>query len=376
MEEKVEDASRFFLYLCQQTPNRRLETPMIIKTEDELCQMVKKILLTAGADERNATGVAQHLARANLSGVDTHGIWQLRGYVEAIQAGELLPTAWPGIVSEAANHVLITGNWTFGQIAARYAMEMAIEKTREHGMAVAGVVQMNHIGRLGHYVEMAVEAGMIAVVMDGGLSETLAVTVPYKGSKAVLNTNPIAMGFPAGEEWPMMFDFATTTLSGSKVANYRERGEQVPPDSVVDKEGNPSVDPEVFFSGGGSFAPFGLHKGYCLMMGVEYFGRMLTGSDTYAEEGRGGDIMGHHGVSMIVIKADLFRPFADFTESAGEMQQRVRAVPPAPGYDEVLAPGDMEARSRAERRRNGIPVAEHIWQNITELAASLGLEEI
>ena len=349
---------------------------MIVKSEEELCRIIQQILMAAGADERNATGVAQHLARANLSGVDTHGIWQLRGYVEAIQAGELQPRAWPEIIQEGANHVLITGNWTFGHIAGRYATEVAIEKAREHGMAVAGVVQITHFGRLGHYVEMAAEAGMIAVVMDGGLSETRPVTVPYQGSKAVLNTNPIAMGFPAGEGWPMMFDFATTTLSGSKIANYRERGAQLPPNSVVDKAGNPSVDPEVCFSGGGNFVPFGLHKGYALMMGVEYFGRMLTGSDTYAEVGRGGDIMGHHGVSLIVIKADLFRPLADFAESAEAMQHRVRAVPSAPGFDEVLAPGDLEARSRAARRRDGIPVAEHIWQTVTELALSLGLEEI
>ena len=349
---------------------------MILKSEEELRLLAERILLAAGADERNAAGVAQHLARANLSGVDTHGIWQLRGYVEAIQAGELQPRAWPEIIQEGANHVLISGNWTFGHIAGRYATEVAIEKARTQGMAVAGVVQITHFGRLGHYVEMAAEAGMIAVVMDGGLSETSPVAVPYQGSKAVLNTNPIAMGFPAREGWPMMFDFATTTLSGSKIANYRERGAQLPPNSVVDKEGNPSVDPEVCFGGGGNFVPFGLHKGYALMMGVEYFGRMLTGSDAYAEAGRGGDIMGHHGVSLIVIKADLFRPLADFSESAEAMQHRVRAVPAAPGFEAVQAPGDMEFRSREERRRDGIPVAGNVWQTITELAQSLGLEEI
>ncbi len=348
---------------------------MIIKTEEELYRQVEKILMAAGTDEPNARGVAQHLVRSNLSGVDTHGIWQLPGYIATIKAGQLLPTARPEILTEAPNHALITGNWGFGHIAARYAMEVAIEKAREHSMAVTGLVQTGHIGRLGHYVELAVEAGMIAVVADGGLSETQPVAVPYGGRKAVLNTNPISMGFPAGAGWPMMFDFATTTLSGSKVGMARDRGAPVAPDSVVDKEGRPSLDPQAFFSGGGGLVPFGAHKGYALMMAVEYFGRMLTGSDTYAEAGRGGEIMGHQGVSMIVIKADLFRPFADFVQAAEEMQNRVRAVPAAEGFEQVLAPGDMEARNRAERRQNGIPVAEDIWHSITELAASLGLEE-
>jgi LDH2 family malate/lactate/ureidoglycolate dehydrogenase len=128
-----------------------------------------------------------------------------------------------------------------------------------------------------------------------------------------------------------------------------------------------------FFDGGGHL-PFGGHKGYTLMMAAEYLGRIFTGSDSYVEEGRAGAIMLHQGVTMIAIKADLFQPFTEYVERADEMERRVRAVPPAPGFDEVLAPGDLEARTREQRRREGIPIENDIWQSLTEAAASVGVE--
>ena len=136
----------------------------------------------------------------------------------------------------------------------------------------------------------------------------------------------------------MMFDWATTALSGVKVDNAYHRGEQLPPNSIVDKDGVPTTNPDDFFAGG-AHLPFGGHKGYTLMMTAEYLGRIFTGSDSYVETGRAGAIMRHQGVSMMAIKADLFQPFADYAERADEMERRVRAVPPAPGFDEVLAPG-------------------------------------
>ena len=79
---------------------------------------------------------------------------------------------------------------------------------------------------------------------------------------------------------------------------------------------------------------------------------------------------------MIVFKADLFQPMGHFKVRAEEMERRVRAVPPAPGFEEVFAPGNPEARTRAIRQREGIPIADDIWQSITEVAASLNVEGI
>ena len=350
-----------------------MEDKIITRTADELHTLVKRILIAAGADEENAEGVAQHLVLANLSGVDTHGIWHLPSYVTAVKAGEILPSARPVILQESANSALISGRWTFGQVAARYAMEVAIEKAREQNVAIAGLVQSHHIGRLGHYVEMAASNRMVGMVWAGGLSEEEPTAAPYGGRARVLHTNPHAVGFPANVESPMMFDWATTALSGVKVINAVNRGESLPPDCIIDKDGNPTTDPNDCIDGG-SYLPFGAHKGYSLMMAVEFLGRIFTGSDAYVEAERAGPIMRHQGVTMIAFKADLFRPFAEYAGQADEMQRRVRAIPPAPGFKEVLAPGDMEHRTRVARRRDGIPIAGDVWQSVLETADLLGVQ--
>jgi len=180
------------------------------------------------------------------------------------------------------------------------------------------------------------------------------------------------MGFPGGEAPPMMFDFATTAVSGVKVLDARRRGEQLEAGCLVDKDGVPSTDPNDYFDGG-AYLPFGGHKGYALMMAVEFLGRIFTGSDTFTDVGRGGAIMGHQGVTMIVLKADLFRPFAAFTTQVDEMGERIRDIAPAPGFEAVLMPGDPESRTRAARKRDGIPIADDVWESIVEVADSLNV---
>lgn len=340
------------------------------KSAEECYALVRQILLGAGASEQNASDVAEHLVSANLSGVDTHGMWHVEGYVKGVKAGDIVPDAVSTILKETPSSALVSGNWTFGQASAKFAMNVAIEKARAHDIAVVSLLQSHHIGRLGFYVEMAAAQGMVAQVWAGGYAEVDPGAVPYGGRKRTLHTNPISIGLPASAETPMMFDFATTAIAGVKVVNAQRKNEQLPPGSIVDKDGNPTTDPNAFFEGG-AHVPFGGHKGYGLMMAAEYLGRIVSGSDTYADENRGGPVMRHQGVTMIVMRADLFQPPERYTERATEMQERVRAVPPAPGFKEVLAPGDLEARTRKRRTAEGIPVDDTLWKSLETLAESL-----
>jgi LDH2 family malate/lactate/ureidoglycolate dehydrogenase len=345
---------------------------MVVKSADELHQFTRDILMSAGADERNADTVAEHLVLSHLSGVDTHGVWHVPLYLKGIREGYIVPTACPEILKETPSSALVGGNWTFGHVVAEFAMEVAIQKAQDQGIAVVAHVQTNHIGRVGHYVEMAAAERMISMVWTGGFGVEQPATVPYGGRERVLHTNPVAMGFPAGEESPMMFDYATTALSGVKVVNAYRRKQELPPGCIVDKAGNPTTDPKGFFEGGGHL-PFGEHKGYALMMATEFLGRIFSGADIFADPEHGGPVLRHQGVTMIVLRADLFQPWQEYAQRADEMERRVRAIPPAPGFREVLVPGDPEVRTRAIREREGIPVADDIWQQLTDLAKSLGV---
>ena len=143
--------------------------------------------------------------------------------------GYIQPAARPAIVRETPTSALVTGNWTFGHVAAKYAAEVAIEKARKQNVAVAGIVEAHHIGRLGEYVELAAANGMIGMVWAGGQSEETPHAVPYGGRQRVLHTNPLAVGFPAGDGPPIMFDFSTTAVAGVKVIFAHEHNEPLPP---------------------------------------------------------------------------------------------------------------------------------------------------
>ena len=346
---------------------------MPTKTAYELQGLVRRILLAAGADDSNADRVAEGLVLSDLSGVETHGVHQLPSYVNAIKNGEVVPAAKPEVVKNTPSTALVKGNWTFGFVSAKYAMELAIEKARGQSIVVVSIVQVNHIGRLGEYAEMAASQGMVSLLWASGYAVEKPVAVPYGGSEPVLSTNPISIGVPAGDEPPMVLDFATTAVAGTKVQVAQRENRQLPPGSIVDKDGKPTTEPADLYSGGAQL-PFGGHKGYALMLADEFLGRLFSGADEFAEAHRGGPYMRHQGATFIVFRADLFRAMADFGRGADELQRQVRAVPPAPGFDRVLVPGDPEGRARAERRQNGIPVPDKAWISLTDLAASLGVE--
>src|SRR3990172_8045651 len=244
-----------------------------------------------------------------------------------MEGGEILPDAWPEVLKEMPTSALVGGNWTFGQSSARWAMQLASAKAQAQGVAAVALVQANHIGRLGFYAEMAAAQGLIGMVWAGGFGVEAPAAAPYGGRERVLHTNPLSMAFPAGAEPPLMFDFATTGVAGMKVRNALERHESLPPGCLIDRDGQPSTNPQDFFDGG-AYLPFGGHKGYAIMVAVEVLGRLFSGSDAFAEAPRGGAVMRHQGVTMIVFRADLFQPLAQFQGRLGELERSVRDTPP------------------------------------------------
>ena len=345
---------------------------MPVKSADELTQLTRKILVAVGASESNAGRVAEALISAHLAGHDSHGVQQLPLYIKDIKDGFIMPAAEPEVVQETASSALIRGHWTFGLVPAKQGMRLAIEKARTSIISIVALTELHHIGRLGEYAEMAAAENLVSIIAAGGFSEERPVAAPYGGRKGVLGTNPISIGFPAGDK-PMIVDFATTITSGGKILLAISKGEKAPPGFLLDSDGNPTTDPSKFYEGG-ALLPFGGHKGFGVMMAVEFLGRILAGGDKYATPGRGGPTMGHQGVSMIAINPAGFQPLAQYHERAEEMMERVRGVPPAQGFDEVMAPGDPERRARETRQRDGIYVAESTWDQLMDIAKSLQVE--
>ncbi|GAA5066102.1 LDH2 family malate/lactate/ureidoglycolate dehydrogenase [Thermocatellispora tengchongensis] len=334
---------------------------------DRLGRIVRSILGAAGASVEAGRIVAGSLVEANLVGHDSHGVRRLGPYLDAVAAGVIVPAARPEEVRTAGASAVVSGNRGFGQPAARLAVEVASRLAAHHGTATVAIRECNHIGRLGEYAAALAEAGMIGIVL-GNADPMVA---PYGGRERRLGTNPLAWAAPRAEgEAPVLMDWSTAALAEGKVAVALARGEPVPEGAVVDRDGRPTTDPADLYRGG-ALLPFGGHKGYGLSVLIELAGGLLAGAGVSCLPGYGG------GFGTVVLAVDIaaFLPLSRFREQAEELCRALRDTPPAAGFDRVLVPGEIEARTRRERLRDGVPLTEAEWRELRELAARTGAGE-
>ena len=342
---------------------------MPIIQADKLIEINSRILEAAGARADYAAIVAEHLVNANLAGHDSHGVIRTPYYVRSIEKGELKPTAEPEIVAETASMAQICGNFTFGQVIARQATEIAIDKARSQGIGLASMYHEGHTGRLGTYAEMGAAAGMASMIWDGVIGGPRSIVVPLNGTGRKIGANPIAMGFPSATKGAVILDFATSISAAGKVMVAVDKGEQLPGDWIVDGNWQPTSDPTQLAQGG-ALRPMGLpyvgHKGYALAMMVGLFSLMasLRSEAQPPLEDRWGTV-------ILMIDISRFGPVELFQEQVDAVIDYVKQDPLE---GEVLYPGEVEARNRAERLANGIDLPEATWAEISACAAGLGVE--
>ena len=217
---------------------------------------------------------------------------------------------------------------------------------------------------------MGADQGMIGLVTADSGAGPKAV-VPFGGRARRLGTNPICIGMPSDLEGTVLLDMATSAVAAGKISLARSRQEQVPPGWIVDKEGNPTTDPNDYRDGG-AILPVGAdqgHKGYGLAFMVEIFSGLLTGL------GFGIDPQARHndGVFIAVFNVAHFRPLEEFKREVKEFAEFVKSSPPAAGFTEVMYPGEPEFRTEQQRRRDGIFIEDGTWQQISDLMEELGV---
>jgi len=160
-----------------------------------------------------------------------------------------------------------------GQATAFDAIDRCIELADEYGVGIVSVDHAFHYLWGGGYVMDAARRGYIAYT---NCTAALAEVVPFGGSFPTLGTNPHSWGFPTTDAvgFPVVIDWATSTVAMGRVQQFKREGQQLPPDSAVDKDGNPTTDPNEV----AALLPFGRHKGYGLSLINEIVGGLIGGS--------------------------------------------------------------------------------------------------
>jgi uncharacterized oxidoreductase len=322
---------------------------------ESLHRWVADLFLAAGSNATEARLAADHLVDANLTGHDSHGVGMIPKYVTALLNGLLKLNQTVEIVSDTGTMLTLDARRGLGQSVTHQAMELAIERARKHGVCVMGLRNSHHLGRVGHWAEQAIAAGMVSIHFTN--ANSIHVVAPHGGAQARFVTNPFTVGIPRRERDPLLLDFATSAIAHGKARVAYNRKVPVPAGCLIDVDGRPTTDPAVVFEApAGALLTFAGHKGYALAMVCEMLGAALTGGDTSSPV-EGEDVSLRVWNSMLTIVFDPARigSLEAFEQSAADFEDWVRSARPAPGSDGIRMPGDPEREAR-KARAGGIAI--------------------
>ncbi|MBL8642898.1 MAG: malate/lactate/ureidoglycolate dehydrogenase, partial [Rhodospirillaceae bacterium] len=315
--------------------------------------LVAGILQQAGAPGGEARRVADHLVEANLVGHDSHGVQLLHRYVDQIAHGTCVPGTRATCINDAGAILQFDGGRGFGICVGAEAMHKAMERCKTTGVVLMTLRNAAHIGRVGAYAELALAQNLISIHFVNVVDHKPMVA-PFMGRDARFGTNPMCIGIPGGATAkPFLLDMATSAIAMGKVMVAHQSGQKLQDNAIIDSDGHASNDPAAYIGPPqGALLPFGLHKGYGLMLACELLAGAMTGYGTIqpGTPRRGGII--NNMFSFIVDPARL--------GDQGQIRAEVDALAaylkgaPTAGPEQVVIAGEPEAKARAERLKAGI----------------------
>ena len=335
---------------------------MKIMKDNEIA-LVKEILSKLGASEEDQELVAEATLDADLKGFTSHGLGRFPQYIISIEAGTINLKDNITIEKETPAIALINGNSGFGQAVSYKSMELAIKKAKEVGIGCVGVHNTNHFGVTGFYSDLALREECIGFV----IANTDPAIAPLGGKEPLIGTNPIALGIPSDSY--ITVDMATSVTARGKIMESKRKGIELPEGWALDKDGNPTTDPEAALEG--SILPFGGFKGYALALLIEIltgplvqagYGKGVTGTASPTKDCTKGDL-------YIAIDPSKFGDFDEFKANTEDFISQVRAT-----GENVAIPGDLEVKRIAEAEANGVSIDEKLYSQLKEICDDLDID--
>ncbi len=343
----------------------------------DLTARVAALFVAAGTDAQRAQKVASNLVMANLSGHDSHGVGMAPRYCDAISEGYLKPQADIRVITDAGAMLGLEGQGGYGQVVGEQAMLLAFERVATHGSCIMSLAGAHHLGRIGHFAEMAVARGYVALHFVSVWAR--AIVAPTGGGDGRFGTNPCCIGIPVGyantQREPFVLDFATSRVAQGKMRVAYNEGRLAEPDTLMDENGLPTNNPAVVVvpqSQGrmGALLPFGEHKGFGLAVACELLGGALSGGGTWhhTHDGRRAVL---NSMLTILIDPQRLGTQMSFAQETLAFIDSVRQSP-ATNDDGVMLAGEPERKARQEREQVGINIDAATWDELQQSAKKLG----
>ncbi len=342
----------------------------------ELRVLVTGLLLANGSLTTEAAIVAHNLVLANLSGHDSHGVGMLPRYVDAVLEGGLRPNSSVRTVLDTGTLLTLDGQHGYGQVIGEQAMALGMQRAKTHGSCIMTLSGAHHLGRIGHFSEMAVAQSLVAIHFVNVLSRPIV--APWGGGDGRFGTNPCCIGIPLKGQPPFILDFATSRVAQGKMRVAHNEGHAVAPGLLIDENGKPTTDPGVVVvpqSNGlfGALVAFGEHKGYGMAVACELLGGALSGGGTWHQQADGRAAVLNSMLTILIDPARLGTQVS-FEREATAFVQWLRQSPVASGFDELQIAGDPERRARSQREVQGIIIDQTTWDAIVQAGAKVGFK--
>ncbi|MBU2511377.1 Ldh family oxidoreductase [bacterium] len=346
-------------------------TQKTVFKENDLLEIVQGIFQAHGIPTEDAAVIAEGLVCADLRGVYSHGVVRVPMYCQRLRHN--LVNRKPNLVIQQTSPAsrLLDGDNGMGFIVGKKAMEEAIKLAAEMGVGLVGVRQSGHFGMSAFYLLQALKAEMISFVYTNS-SPAMPV---WGGRTKFLGASPFAAATPGGKLGPYVLDMACTVTARGKLKYAAQRGEAIQPGLALDSDGRPTTDGEAAFHG--VILPFGGVKGAGLALLMEILSGVFTGS-AFA-----GDVKNPHtdlsgpqnvGHFFMAIKPDLFMPLQEYQERMDLLISRAKSCDKAEGIEEILIPGENEARLSETYKKEGIPLTNDVVEGLKTEATAVGIK--
>lgn len=328
---------------------------------EEIRSTALQALTSAGVSPENSEIQLSLLLDAEMRGVASHGLLRLPRVIERIQNGATDPASSAILEWRATALLDVDGRQGLGPVVAMQALDKICERARETGVASAVIRNCDHLGMLAWYAEHVAARGQILIALT--VSEALV--HPWGGRKAMLGTNPIAIGIPTSQA-PFVFDMATSLVSMGKIHDHANRGVPIPLGWALDAEGNATTDATA--AKNGAIAPFGGAKGYGLGLAFELLVTSLTGAAI------GTAVKGTLDSTIPCNKGDVFivvEPRSGIAPVISDFMEELRNSPPIDPAAPVRIPGDRARSTRDQSAVQDIALPAEIWSKIQQHAGSV-----
>lgn len=331
-----------------------------------------KCCVNEGMSEENAKITAEVLCETDRFGTNSHGTKNLYGYVKKQRAGGMDFKAEPEIIKEGPSYALMDGHAGMGMVIGCRAMELAIKKARETGVALVTVRNSTHFGAAGYYANMAASEGLFGYAVS---NVDPNMTVP--GARGmILGNNPLSYASPAKDN-SVFLDIAMSNVASLKVVQARKDGVSIPSTWIVDKDGMPTTDPS-HYPEEGAMQPFGAHKGYGLAVMTE----LLTGVLSGGAIGSLGEIKSWcfdpevpNNVchTFIAVDVDKFCGKESYISRSEELVSALHKTPRAKGCDRIYVPGEIEWEKH-EKWSEIVELPDAVADSLKEMSEALGIK--